>query len=269
MRQLTFNRKTWLKKDSTQPAISLPVEQKFEFDGGDEIYNAKAFKDLGSHVTVTFDRSIGPFNTWNIYKGHISWIDERQPEKISSSKRKVLSSFPYFSQIDNANNPYGACNVTCVAMCLSYYGLKPKNNWQQFEDELYQYMTYNGLSRHSPYDLQYVVNLYGKKHGITDVFTERAREEDVKASIDKGFPCIVHGYFTSFGHIICIVGYNEEGFVVMDPYGEYWSSGYDVNSRSKPEKGKLLTYSYGMMARLCSPEGPGHMYIHFIQKQGM
>ncbi|HLO51488.1 MAG TPA: C39 family peptidase, partial [Kamptonema sp.] len=47
---------------------------------------------------------------------------------------------PYLSQLDNENNPYGSCNVTCVAMCLGFLGhplVDPVTN-QQLEDELYQ-----------------------------------------------------------------------------------------------------------------------------------
>ncbi len=154
---------------------------------------------------------------------------------------------PYFSQLDNQYNPTGSCNVTCVAMCLVYLGM-PKPPGSQLEDELYVKLERMGKSRHNPYDLQYLINSYP---GYKDIFRENGSFSDIKTSIDAGNPVIIHGYFTRFGHIIVIRGYNEKGFIVNDPYGEWYSTGYD-NSAS----GEGLTYSYGLVARTCSPESP-------------
>jgi hypothetical protein len=49
---------------------------------------------------------------------------------------------------------------------------------------------------------------------------------------------------------------------VNDPYGEYFQSGYD-NRRS----GAGLHYSYGLIARTCSPESqqdPQNLWIHSL-----
>jgi uncharacterized protein YvpB len=263
MRKFKITKPTWFKKDTIAQASDLPYELKYYVEK-DVVLEALAFRDIGSHYTVTLSKTLGKYNTWNIYKSHLCWLDEVKP--ITSSTSHLIKNFPYLSQTDNKYNPYGACNVTSVAMCLAYYGMKPLNNWEQFEDELYRYMTDRGLSRHSPYHLQKVTNIYGKPYGIKNDFSERRTVEDIKSALLKNFPVIVHGYFTAFGHIVVIVGFNQHGFIVNDPYGEYWDSGYDRNTLSNPNKGRNLIYSYSLMNRLLSPEGPGHIFAHIISK---
>lgn len=154
---------------------------------------------------------------------------------------------PYFSQLDNRYNPTGSCNVTCVAMCLCFLGM-PRPSGIQLEDELYRKMETMDRSRHDPYDLKFLIESYP---GYKDIFRENGTFNDIKASINAGNPVIIHGYFTRSGHIIVIRGYDDTGFLVNDPYGEYFSSGYDTSRR-----GERLHYSYDLIARTCSPESP-------------
>lgn len=170
-------------------------------------------------------------------------------------KGPVKLNVPYLSQIDNINNPHGSCNVTCVAMCLSFFGKTLKNpaTGEQLEDELYRYMIGNGLSRHNPEDLAKVIKAYGYE----DDFQYNAKWDDVKKWLDAGKPCISHGWFTRSGHIITIIGYNDKGWIVHDPYGEWFSTGYDTR-----RSGAGLTYSYKMMKDLCGPDGDN--WIHFV-----
>lgn len=170
------------------------------------------------------------------------------------SKTEVMLPIPYLSQLNNEQNPHGSCNVTCVAMCLAYFGHRPINSQGlQLEDELYRYCLENRLSRHSPHDLAKLLQIYGRQ----DIFEEKAKWADVKQWLIKGNPCIVHGWFTRSGHIITIVGFNSKGWIVHDPYGEWFSWGYDTSV-----SGKYLTYSYGMMQKLCGHDGD--LWIHYV-----
>jgi len=164
---------------------------------------------------------------------------------------------PYLSQLNNQRNPYGSCNVTCVAMCLAYFGhpaIDPITD-QQLEDELYRACLYNGLDRHSPTDLAKLIDIYG----YHDKFQPDAKWGDVKAWLKSGKPCIVHGWFTRAGHTVVIRGYDDRGWIVNDPYGEWWRTGYDTNA-----SGAGLTYSYEMMHQVCGNDGD--LWIHFVGK---
>ena len=175
-----------------------------------------------------------------------------QPQTTDTVQLKV----PYLSQLDNTLDPHGTCNVTSASMCMAYLG-HPIRNAQnlQIEDELNQYCYDHGLDRHVPGDIAKVIRAYGYK----DDFQPDAKWGDVKKWLAGGNPCIVHGWFTGSGHIIAIIGYNKKGWIVHDPYGEWYPEGYDTN-----RSGAGLTYSYEMMKRVCGTDGD--LWIHYVSK---
>jgi uncharacterized protein YvpB len=145
--------------------------------------------------------------------------------------------------------------VTSVAMVLNYLEIPRQDfRYNQYEDELYRYMLDNGLSRHSPWHLSYVMQDYGAKA----IFKTNATMDEAKQWLAGGNPAIVHGYFTWFGHIIVLVGYNDRGFIVHDPYGEWFSSGY------RRDLSGAFLYSYGLIRRTCIPDG--QFWCHLITK---
>lgn len=163
-----------------------------------------------------------------------------------------LKNFPYLSQLDNRENPFGSCNVTSVAMCLIYFGIVGDGQGQ-LEDQLYDLCYVHNLDRHVPTDLERLFIIKGRK----DKFKPDAKWADAKAWLIAGKPLIAHGWFTRSGHIIVIVGFNEKGWIVNDPYGEYFESGYDTSA-----SGKELVYSYELMRRLCGDDGD--LWLHFV-----
>ncbi|MGC9502992.1 C39 family peptidase [Baaleninema sp.] len=177
-----------------------------------------------------------------------------EPPSYVKPDGSVKLDVPFLSQLDNTNNPYGSCNVTCVSMCMAYFGHPTKNSsGQQLEDELYQFMLDRGLSRHSPHDLEQLLKLYGYQ----DDFQEAAKWDEVKAWLRQGKPCITHGWFTSSGHIVTIIGYNDSGWIINDPYGKWSRSGYDTYA-----SGAGVVYSYADLKDVCGPDGD--LWIHYV-----
>lgn len=171
--------------------------------------------------------------------------------------KNININVPYLSQLDNRHNPSGSCNVTSCAMVMAYFGIRG-NGQGQLEDQLYQWMIDNRLSRHSPEDLQRLII----SRGLKDEYRTNRTVEDIKASLDKGRPIILHGYFTRFGHIIVIKGYNEKGFIVHDPYGEWFRSGYRTDL-----SGKDLTYSYALIEEVACDYGvKASMWAHSVYR---
>jgi GH24 family phage-related lysozyme (muramidase)/uncharacterized protein YvpB len=170
----------------------------------------------------------------------------------ATSQSHVNINVPYFSQRDNINSPGGTCNVTCVAMCLAFYGIKAKSSNQQLEDELFKIVENNGWDRHVHDDLTRLFGVYGVK----SQFTTDATWQQVKNHIQGGNPVIISGQFTKSGHIIVLRGFDEKGFFVNDPWGEWFSSGYQNRS------GENLHYSYELCNKV-SYGGDKTTWAHF------
>ena len=242
--KLIIDRTTFLKARPLQSS-SLRKEELTIIRKG-EVFEIESYRpDRNKHLLVTFRD--GNRSKWFVYQNHVR-IEADAPGRPETVKLNV----PFKSQLDNRLNPTGTCNVTSIAMCLAYFGVQPQGA-EQLEDELFQYMGRKGLNRHSPEDLARVVRDYGKK----DDFTVWGTFERCRDHLAAGNPCVIHGYFTSFGHIIVLVGYDDKGFIVHDPYGEWFSSGYRTDL-----SGEFLHYSYGLIQRTCIPDG--QFWVHYI-----
>jgi len=255
-------------KQSTTDSSKLALGDKVTVNAG-RVFNLQSWGTANNNhfkLALLWD-TIGtpPRNTWYAYAPDIQFVNKQPtvvpvpppaPDSGGLPSTKQLN-VPYKSQLDNALNPTGACNVTAFAMVMTYFQIKGTTNVGQLEDELYQYMENNGLSRWDPNDLATMARNYG----LIDDFTTRGSLSDIRKAISEGRPCIIHGYFTSFGHIIVVRGYDPYGFFVNDPYGEWTSSGYR-NDLS----GENLHYSNTLIQTKCSPEGEDYIWLHRLAK---
>lgn len=139
-------------------------------------------------------------------------------------------------------------------MCLSYFGIAPKFK-PQLEDELFLKVQQRGWNRYLHADLDKLFRLYN----IENEFTTEAPWSRIKSHIDNGNPVIMSGKFTPSGHIIVLRGYDDKGFFVNDPWGEWFSTGYQNKS------GENLHYSYNLLNRV-SYGGAKTSWAHFPKK---
>lgn len=259
-------------KQSADDSSKLPPQDKVTVEAG-KVLNIHSWKPVGrNHLKIAIvDGFLGvpPRNTWFVFMPHVQLLNS-QGQTISTTRSPSLPirfparlpttkalGVPYNNQLNNSENPGGACNVTCFAMVMRYFKIPRKTNAVQLEDELYRYMDNKGLSRHDPGDLARMAADYG----LRDDLTLQGRMSDAQKAIAEGRPCIIHGYFTSFGHIIVLRGYDRSGCFVNDPYGEWTQYGY-----RKDLSGENLHYSYDLIQRVCSPEGPNFMWLHRLAK---
>ncbi len=184
-------------------------------------------------------------------------IDKNKPPSKPTLTPKELT--PFYTQRDNKRRPYQTCNMTSAAMVINgfYPNLKPKSPYRQLEDELTNYCEqkygYDGIYLHSN-----IVKVLAQ-WGVKSVFDTNTSFEDAKKNLDRGNPCIYSGKFTNSGHIIVLVDYNEKGFIVNDPYGEWWNWGYENKS------GERLQYSYDLISNV-SYSGRDKGWLHLCSK---
>lgn len=226
-----------------------------------------AYETERSHYWVELQEEYLGRREWFIFMDHCEIIGRQ------SLPRKKLLRVPYVSQHTSRYNPHGSCNVASVAMCLLYFGIMPSRRNYPLIDELYSFMEWHTpYSRHNPYDLASVINSAGApntsypgvrpnngKKGVVSRFTPNGCLEDLKRHISQGNPCIIHGYFTPFGHIIVVVGYDENGLIVHDPYGEWFSSGYRTDLT-----GENLHYSYNLIRNTCIDH---EFWVHYVSRR--
>lgn len=237
------------------PGAQLAEDQKNPLPANKE-YPITSWAPERDHIRVAFaQEKFKGYNTWYVYGESVQVFQDGKQVWPKAVAATVDLKIPYRSQLDNQENPTGSCNVTSLAMCLEFLGTPRKESGGQFEDELYRYAERMGLSRHQPNDLARIVEAYGRR----DNFRQDATISEVKAWLSDGKPIVIHGYFTSFGHIIVLRGYNAEGFIVNDPYGKWTPTGYRTDI-----SGNGLVYSYDMITRLCIPDGS--FWVHFISK---
>ncbi|MBI4783771.1 MAG: C39 family peptidase [Oscillatoriophycideae cyanobacterium NC_groundwater_1537_Pr4_S-0.65um_50_18] len=256
------------KPDSKQVSGAVSQQADEVAVAANTIFELQSWAIEGKYLKVAlFDKFLGdpPRNTWYILLSQMQFINQQpqvvpipqppiNPGGIPTTKRLNI---PHKSQLDNAFNPTGACNVTSFAMAMAYFQIKQRIDVKQWEDELYLYMQNNNLSRWDANDLA----LMSRSYGLINDFTRRGKLSDLRKAIAEGRPCIIHGYFTSFGHIIVVRGYDPYGFFVNDPYGEWTSSGYRTD-----RSGANLHYSNALIQKKCSPEGEDYIWIHRLAK---
>jgi hypothetical protein len=256
---LKIETNTTLKRKPIQSS-ELSDNQKQPIEPG-KSFALDSYSIERDHVRCFFsDTTFKDTNVWYAFGKHVKIYREElvYPRVLPSS---VKLPIPYKSQRDNLLNPDGSCNVTSIAMCLQYLDVARKQTQGQFEDELYNYAIRSNYSRHNPNDLARIVQDYGCR----DDFRMDANMDQVKEWLADGKPAVIHGYFTDFGHIVVATGYDENGFLIHDPYGEWNGWGYDLNEPNGNNlKGEYQHYSYNLIRRLCIPDEK--FWVHFISK---
>ena len=144
---------------------------------------------------------------------------------------------PYRNQVidfSDWTNNWASCGYTCTIMSLLYNNAIPAN---VTERELIEDLYYNCSTTTRD---GYVIFYYEKVDDYCDSYLSEYDlkvdiirnnfAENIQKSIDEGFPVIVGTYiFGDAGHVILIVGYDDNNWIVHDPANswgqEYWPPG--------------------------------------------
>ncbi len=127
-----------------------------------------------------------------------------------------IPDVPYFHQQSNRINPSGSCQNTCIAMVLKYYGADDVTpDLISAKWGTYVAQTTGGLEK--------IFNEEAALRGLSvrDRATETGLLRELHALLDAGKPVIVHGGFSTVGHLMVLVGYDERFYFAMDPASQW------------------------------------------------
>lgn len=162
-----------------------------------------------------------------------------------------VSGVPYFYQYNNTINPGGSCQNTSIAMVIKYYG-----GIAVTPDDISSY--YGTSQAQTPSGLKQVFDSEAAYFGLSvrDVPHTNGTFSEIHALLAAGKPVIVHGYFTSYGHVLVITGYNGSVYTCNDPAGK-WSQIYQYGgySQTNSTEGHGVTYSKSAFEDAIGPDG--------------
>ncbi len=170
-----------------------------------------------------------------------------------------VSGVPYFYQYDNVINPGGSCQNTSMAMVLRFYGA-PDETPDQISEQ------YGTSQAQSVSGFQTVFDAEAAAYGLPwrDAGTTTGTLDQLHAQLAAGIPVVVHGYFTSYGHVIVLVGFDGDVYWANDPAGEwnqvYQGGGY---SGADPSEGYYVTYDADAVDAAIAPDGWVWMHVFY------
>lgn len=203
-------------KQSTASAKSLTADQIYTLKKGEEYDILKHSPTIAGHRRVTFAKPLGGFQDWLVFDDHVECEGEK-PLKIDLNKLK------YYSQRDNRDDWWRQCNSSTHAMLLNY--LKPDS--VASDDEYYQdYVAPFGNTTDWTIHTKAL-----KKFGIESVFRTDLDFDDLDRSLELGFPVPIGVYHKGTinnidlhsGHVLLIVGKQEDTYIAYDPWGNGFS----------------------------------------------
>jgi len=248
---VTALKPTIFKKRPVDSAL-LKDAEKFNFPAG-TFYGVSGYALEAGHIKVTVTEELPNFgNTGYVYP---SFIQMRRGSKVFNPfPPQVEANVPYFSQRDNPRLAGATCNVTAIAMVFYYYGIRSKSA-RPLEDELLQWCLNKGGS-----DAQTDNNILSqmiKAYGFQTSFSTTRTWAEIKSELANRRPVVIGGDFTASGHIICVIGYTPQGYIVNDPWGDALTGYSDF-------EGRKLLYPYSYMDRVAGPDGK--IWAHLISR---
>ena len=169
----------------------------------------------------------------------------------------------YFSQRDNYRDENRTCFSSSCAMALDYVKPTAISN----DDDYIRTVFTIGDTTEAWVQVKALA-----EYGIEAQFIQTGSNKDIKEQIGKGYPVpvgILHkgpaSYPSGGGHWICIIGYDEKGWIVNDPWGQLDHRTGNYVSHN----GALVHYSYEMIdARWTVESAADGWFIKILSVEG-
>lgn len=246
----TMRQTTILKKQPTD-SNQVSSSEKVTLPSG-RVYGVSSYAIEENHLKTAMTEEFENFgNTGYLFPDHV--LMRRGGKTFDPFPDQLEIDVPYFSQVDNPRYSWSTCNVTTLAMVFYFYGVRSQSGGQ-LEDELLQWCInqagYGSWTSHN------ILSNLIKAYDFQTSFSTSRNWSAVMDELVNRRPVPIAGDFTASGHILCIIGYNQSGYIVNDPWGNAMTGYSDVY-------GGGLVYPYGYMDEVCGPDG--NVWAHFIR----
>jgi len=184
-------------------------------------------------------------------------IQSSTNENLNTQNR--IKELPYYNQYNNTSYPSATCQNTSIAMVLSYFesAIHPDSIFADWGKDFAQ----------SPSGLNAVYRSYASN---SEIYTyTSASPEDLQSSLSEGFIAIVHGYFTNYGHVLVVRGYDNDYYYVNDPAGKWdgcFKCGYNGSYNGVTRYSKIA-FENAVFTSNGNNYIPG--WIHLIRKNNL
>lgn len=158
----------------------------------------------------------------------------------------MVEGVPYRSQRNNYYTPSGSCQNTCISMLLGHYGLTVD------PDTLTErWWTDDGQT---PAGAQRLFDTLARENGLEVRATgsQTTTMSDIEAAVDNDIPVMTFGWFTPSGHILVVVGYDDDTIYAHDPYGTWNERYYGTHTAGG---GDYVGYDRDAFVRAAAPDG--------------
>lgn len=215
------------------------------------VYGISSYTIESSHVKVALNEEFPNFgNTGYLFPSNAMF--RRGDQVFNPIPNNVELNVGYLSQRDNPRFYWSTCNVTSIAMCFYYYGVESQDGGQ-LEDELLQWcIDYAGEGSQTDHN---VLTALIRAYKFKTNFSTTSTWSQLKSELINRRPIVLAGDFTASGHIITVIGYNSQGFIVNDPWGDALTGYSDT-------EGSHLLYPYNYLNQVAGPDG--NVWAHFI-----
>ena len=180
------------------------------------------------------------------------------PEPQTSNNTTV----PYFFQYSNRLYPGSSCQNTSVAMVLAYMG------WRGVPDDITSSWGKDYAQR--PHNLSYMFNTIARAEHISGrlVTDTNGSLDEFRSQAARGDVLIVHGYFTGYGHVLVVTGFDGTHYTVNDPAGVWRGTFRGGYGWSGATDGRGVRYSKDAFeAAIATSDGytPLALWYHTLQ----
>lgn len=246
---MTVKQETAIKK-APKDSSQLSTADKATLLKG-HVYGISSYEVIDGHIKVALTEELPNFgNTGYVDKDRVKF--QQAGKSFNPLPPYLELGIPYFSQRDNPRYSWSTCNVTSIAMALFYHGLRSRSG-RQLEDELLEWcFNYAGSGSQTDHS---VLSALIQAYGFKTSFSTTRQWSAVKEELINRRPVVLAGDFTPSGHIVTLIGYNEQGYIVHDPWGDAYTAYANT-------EGKRLLYSYSYLDRVSGPDG--NVWAHFI-----